>query len=102
MNDGDRFSFVLKQKKQKFKTAKFPRTSYSASFAVFANPRLRKKHYTELNYFGAVGVHEKSELQFFQARCDRICVKEKIEVGFRGGFSLFLSFCGRKRKKRPF
>jgi hypothetical protein len=27
------------------------------------------------------------------------CVRKKFEVGFRGGFSLFLSFCGRKRKK---
>jgi hypothetical protein len=27
------------------------------------------------------------------------CVKKKIGVGFRGGFSLFLSFGGSKRKK---
>ncbi len=34
---------------------------------------------------------EKCELQFFQAKAFGLCVKEKIEVGFRGLF-FFVSF----------
>ena len=45
------------------------------------------------------GVHERSELQIFQLESVKACVRKKFGVGFRGGFSLYLSFCNRKRKK---
>jgi hypothetical protein len=46
-----------------------------------------------------VGVHEKSELQFFQAVIGVACVKEKIGVGFRGLF-FFVSFFWRSKRKK--
>ncbi|MES2398024.1 MAG: hypothetical protein V4549_18570 [Bacteroidota bacterium] len=49
---------------------------------------------------GAAGVHEKSELQFFQAKFwVGFRVKEKIGVGFRGLF-FFVSFFWRSKRKK--
>jgi hypothetical protein len=51
------------------------------------------------NRTGAADVHEKCELQFFQAT--RVCKpseKEKIEVGFRGLF-FFVTFFWRSKRK---
>jgi hypothetical protein len=58
-------------------------------FPLFLN-KTKKRQLISLSHLkgtlrsGAVGVHEKSELQFFQAIKCADCVKEKIGVGFRG------------------
>jgi len=47
----------------------------------------------------AAGVHEKSELQFFQARwCDCSC-ERKFGVGFRGGLLCFFLLAEAKERK---